>query len=82
LPPALIEKLDLPWRKRGRLIMADGGDALFDIYEATIAWDGRPRRIAVDAVDVDPLVGMALLDGHVLTVEVVKDGKVRINALK
>jgi hypothetical protein len=35
----------------------------------------------VDTADTDPLVGMALLDGHELTVQVVNDGNVFIRAL-
>ncbi len=59
LPPTLIAALGLPWRRRGRALLADGRESLFDMYEATIVWDGTPRRIAVDAADTDPLLGMA-----------------------
>jgi clan AA aspartic protease len=51
LPPTLIEVLGLPWRRRGRALLADGRETLFDIYEAAIVWDRQPRRVAVDAVD-------------------------------
>ena len=50
-------------------MLADGSESLFDIYEATIVWDGMPRRIAVDAADTDPLLGMALLYGYELKVD-------------
>ncbi len=53
----------------------------FDIHEANVVWDGESRLIAVDAVDVEPIAGMALLDGHELTIEMVKGGRVRIKAL-
>jgi predicted aspartyl protease len=36
LPPALIALLKLPWRRRGRALLADGSDTLFDIYEAAV----------------------------------------------
>jgi len=42
---------------------------VFDIYEATVLWDGTACRVAVDEVDVMPLVGMALLYGYELTVQ-------------
>ena len=64
LPLADITALGLPWRRRGRALLADGTTSLFDIYEATALWDGAPRRVAVDAADIDPLVGMRLLDGY------------------
>ncbi len=69
LPPARIAALGLPWRRRGRALLADGRESLFDIYEATIVWDGTPRRIAVNAADTDPLLGMALLSGYELTLQ-------------
>ena len=81
LPPSLVQELGLAWRRRGRAMLADGSDSLFDIYEATVTWDGRPRRIAVDGVNSDPLIGMSLLYGYELTVQVVDGGRVVINTL-
>ncbi len=81
LPPALITTLGLPWRRRGRALLADGTDTLFDIYEALVVWDGTPRRIAVDAADTDPLIGMSLLYGYELTIQTVQGGSVMIQAL-
>ena len=79
LPPSLIQELGLAWRRRAML--ADGSDSLFDIYEATVTWDDRLRRIAVDEVNSDPLIGMSLLYGYELTVQVVDRGRVVINPL-
>ena len=81
LPAPLIQDLGLAWRRRGRAMLADGRDSLFDIYEATVIWDGMPRRIAVDEAACDPLVGMSLLYGYELTVQVVDGGRVAINPL-
>jgi clan AA aspartic protease len=81
LPPALITTLGLAWRRRGRALLADGSENVFDIYEATVVWDGTPRRVPVDEVDLTPLVGMSLLYGSELTVQVVEGGRVFIKAL-
>ncbi len=81
LPPTLIAVLELPWRRRGRALLADGNESVFDIYEATVMWDGIPRRISVDEVDITPLVGMALLYGYELTVQIVEGGSVLIKPL-
>ena len=81
LPPADIAALSLPWRRRGRALLADGTTSLFDIYEATVLWDGAPRRVAVDAADIDPLVGMRLLGGYELTVQAIVGGQMLIKAL-
>lgn len=81
LPPALIATLGLAWRRRGRAMLADGSESLFDIHEATVVWNGVPRRIAVDAADTDPLLGMLLLHGYELTVQAVEGGSVLVKAL-
>jgi clan AA aspartic protease len=81
LPPALIAALELPWRRRGRALLADGNESVFDIYEATAMWDGIPRRISVEEVDLIQLVGMALLYGYELTVQIVEGGSVLLRPL-
>lgn len=81
LPPTLIAALSLPFRRRGRAILADGSECLFDVFEATVAWDGRPRRAAVDEADADPLVGMGLLHGFELNIQAVDGGRVTIQPL-
>lgn len=81
LPPAAIAALSLPWRRRGQALLADGTTSLFDIYEATLLWDGAPRRVVVDAADIGPLVGMRLLDGYELTVQAIVGGQVRLQVL-
>jgi predicted aspartyl protease len=45
-------------------VLANGSEGTFDIHVATIVWDGMPRSILVEAVDVNPLVGMRLLAGY------------------
>lgn len=81
LPLPLIIALGLPWRRRGRALLADGNESVFDIYEATVMWDGTARRVSVDAVDAMPLVGMALLYGYELTMQVVEGGQVLLKPL-
>jgi clan AA aspartic protease len=81
LPSATIARLGLAWRRRGRALLADGSESVFDIHEAVVMWDGTPLRIAVDAADMIPLVGMSLLDGHELTIQVRSNGKVTIEPL-
>ena len=78
LPGAVIAGLDLPWRRRGLALLADGGETVFDIHEATVNWDGRPRRIAVDAANTAPLVGMALMEGFELKMQIREGGHVTL----
>jgi hypothetical protein len=58
-------------RQRGR----------FCIYEGTVLWDGQLRRIPVHEAETTPLIGMSLLQGYELTVEVQYSGKVTVRAL-
>jgi clan AA aspartic protease len=78
LPPEVIAQLGLPWRRRGRALLADGSESIFDMYEATVLWNGASRRIAVDEASTVPLVGMALLEGCELNVQVRTSGRVTI----
>ena len=81
LPPAVIAALGLPWRTRGLVILANGTEDQCDIHAATVLWDGVPRNILVEAAETDPLVGMALLYGHDVHMQVVERGSVMIQAL-
>lgn len=81
LPASLVTAMRLQWRSRGRAMLADGSDSVFDTYEASVVWDGVPRRVSVDEVDVAPLVGMSLLRGYELTIAVVEGGSVIVNPL-
>ena len=64
LPPPMIEGLELQWRSRGLVMLANGTEDSCAIYAATVMWDGSPRNVLVEAADTDPLVGMALLHGY------------------
>jgi clan AA aspartic protease len=81
LSPAVIGSLGLRWRTRGLVMLANGSEDHCDIYAATVIWDGRPRNILVEAADTDPLIGMALLYGHALHMQVVEGGSVVIEPL-
>jgi clan AA aspartic protease len=78
LPPSLIASLGLRWKSSGRGLLADGSECLFDIYLAQVLWDGNERRVLVDEADTDPLIGMALLRGYELNMQVRSRGKVTI----
>lgn len=81
LPSSVIVPLGLVWRQRGRALLADGRESVFDIYEATVVWDGEARRVPVDEAETAPLVGMSLLEGCELTVQVRSGGNVIIRPL-
>ena len=81
LPPALITILGLRWRSVDRATLADGSTCVFPVYVGKLLWDGKVRSILVAEAAVDPLVGMRLLRGHELKMQVRAGGKVTIKRL-
>ena len=82
LPLAIITELGLPWHFRDIGTLGDGSEVIFEIYKATVIWDGQNRIIDVAASDADPLVGMALIYGFKLQIEAIEGGLVTIESLK
>ena len=81
LPPDLIEALELPLHSQGQGILADGSRMLFDVFEGAVLWNEQPRRMSVYAADTTPLLGMDLLYGHQLSIDVLEEGTVSIRSL-
>ncbi len=81
LPPRIIGELGLRWLSVDRGTLADGSECLFDVFEGKVIWDGKVRRILVDEADTDSLVGMGLLNGHELKMQVRPHGKITIKPL-
>lgn len=81
LPPHLVTSLDLVRLSRGRALLANGQETIFEIYSSTVLWEGGPREVETDVVGSTPLVGMALVHGAELYIHVVEGGLVRITAV-
>jgi clan AA aspartic protease len=79
LPTDLITQLNLIWKRRGRAILGDGSECVFNVYEAVLVWDGNLLTIPVDEADSEPLVGMSLMEGYQLTVQVFEGGRVELS---
>lgn len=82
LPSEVIISLDLRWQSLDRGILADGSECLFDVYEAWVEWDGHLLRILIEEADTDPLVGMGLLNGYELTIQVCSGGRLKIERIE
>ena len=78
--PALATELNLDFRGTARATLADGSEVTFDSYGIAVRWDDRTRYVEADAADTTPLIGMRLLAGHSLYVEVEDGGRVVIEA--
>lgn len=81
LPPEAVAVLVLPFQYDLPANLADDSEVLLPVYVASILWNGQERRVRVLATGRRPLLGTALLDGHVLTAEFTEDGRVTIDNL-
>ena len=81
LPAVTIAVLGLVRQTGGKAVMADGSLHPFDHYAAEVEWDGVWRPVIVSALGDEALLGMRLLAGHELRIEVVPGGVVAITPL-
>ena len=81
LPAALIEQLNLSWYACVEVTLADGTTQLCDEYLGTVFWNEQARTVEIDAANTTPLVGMELLRGHRLSIDVIESGVITIEAL-
>lgn len=81
LPMDTISSLKLDFFDREETLVFGGLTAEFDTHLAVVEFAGEERGIVVFAAENPPLVGMSLLYGMKLTMEVVDGGLVNIETL-
>ena len=81
LPAAVIESLELPWSCFDFATLGDGSEVIFEMYKATIIWDGQTKVVDVASSETEPLVGMNLLYGYDLRIQAIEGGTVTIESL-
>lgn len=81
LPSALVHFLRLPLVGNRRAALGDGSVVVLDVYLATVFWHNQEREVLVLQADSAPLVGMSLLSGNPVTLNIVDDGEVLIDEL-
>jgi clan AA aspartic protease len=79
LPTAVITALGLARQSGGSAVLADGSVRQFDIFSAEVEWGGSWRAVLVSAVGNESLMGMGLMAGHKLVIEVTQGGNVEIS---
>ena len=80
LPPDLVARLELPFGMTRSYELGDGGRVAFDIHRTTVLWDGQERDVEAIVTNGGALVGMAMLSGYRLFVDVADGGEVLIEA--
>jgi clan AA aspartic protease len=81
LPSDIISALGLSWEGRDVATLGDGTSCTFEVYMATVIWDGQYREIYVNESETVPLIGMRLLRGYDLRIQAIEGGSVAIEAL-
>ena len=81
LSSAIITMLGLTWYMQEEGILGNGSLCLFNVFEATVIWDGHLKSIEINESETDPLVGMGLLEGYELNIQGFAGGLVTIKAL-
>ena len=82
LPEAVMERLDFPFLGLEKVVLADGSRTVLLTFAATVLWHGKLLRVTAMEAEGGALVGMALLYGSRLTMDVLEDGPVRIEAVE
>jgi clan AA aspartic protease len=79
LPANIVSSLGLPFAGHRRGKLADGSVTILEVHLATVSWHGRQRDVLVLRAAGGALLGMALLEGSRLTVDVFEDGTVTVD---
>lgn len=81
LPPVIISTLELTWFMQEEGVLGNGSICMFNVFEASVIWDGQLKPIEINESETDPLVGMGLLEGYELNIQGFAGGIVTIKAL-
>lgn len=82
LPTAVIVDLGLPFAGAAIAQLGDGSLVRTDAFKALTLWDGNELEARVLEAEGGVLLGMSLLHGHRLTMEVEDGGAVTIEPLR
>ncbi len=77
----LINSLKLQLAGSRHVTLGDGNVVVLDMYLAKVLWHGQEREVLILEAEGGPLVGMSLLYGSRVMLEVVDNGDVTIGPL-
>ncbi len=81
LPAPDVQRLGLANPRLESVRFGNGKSDACDVYRANVLWEGEERVARIYAIGEDPLVGMALLRGSRVTMDVVEGGEVLVEPL-
>ena len=81
LPHAVLHDAGASFLEETIVQLADGHSVTFAVYVVLVEWSGTQRRVEAFATSGDPVLGMRLLEGSELRIEVKSGGAVTIEPL-
>ncbi len=82
LPLEAISELDLKLQGYQKAVLGNGTTSQFQVYAATVIWDGSRKIAEVNAATSGALIGMGLLEGYKLEINTPPNGIVTIANLE
>ncbi len=82
LPPGIVTAMALPYLGPQPATLANGGWVMTSLHEVRLLWNDEERDLEVMAMEGEPLVGMTLLDGCEIRIQVTDGGSVTIEPLE
>lgn len=74
--------LGLTYHSQVIAMLADGSSVALRRHEAIVDWNGQARDVLVLETEGGPLVGMSLLYGSRMTLDIVEGGVVMIDTIR
>ena len=81
LPGEVIEALELIHVDEEPATLANGEVIACRVFSVDVLWHSSLRRVRVVELNMDPLLGMKLLEGSRLEIDVRIGGEVRVNTI-
>ena len=81
LPQSTIQQCGFNQIDIQNVVLADGSARRVTVYEAIVTWDDDLRTVPAYGVSGGALVGMKMLRGNILTIEVEAGGEVTIETI-
>jgi clan AA aspartic protease len=82
LPPDVIADLGLPWIQIAEVTLGDGSTIECNTFAGIVVWNRKPINILIEEAEATPLVGMELMQGFRLTIDVERRGRMTIKPLR
>lgn len=81
LPNTILEAIGAERLQDTQVILANGAEDVMGVYAVEIEWFGAWYGLRVFAADADALIGVGLLKGCELRIEIVPGGSVEVTPL-